>query len=322
MSTSLTVSAPYSSQGRLLHILPGEEPLLGKHSSSKAGDLPDGQSGNRLESSEFQKTKFKRLKDSAGVAHNWNTLFIQPDAVATYLAAKFNLTKEQVLAPSGRGSVAVRLAHSETQLVAEMREFLQKNGVDLDAFRGLEAEALPGAGRRDRLEATATSTLHQLSGTAFLIKNLPVGTTEAEVRELLSRYTKRATQDDSEPRVIGADPRRVIVPPLGITAIVQYALPQQARFVYRTLAYEPFRDNILYLQWLPHGALKTEPASTPEEQDPATTPRKKRNRTIRFLVGLSSYQMPQSFATAFTVFVLVAATGLRDDVIGSPYRTN
>lgn len=34
-------------------------------------------------------------------------------------------------------------------------------------------------------------------------------------------------------------PKRIIVPPLGITAILEYTLPQIARLAYHALAYEP-----------------------------------------------------------------------------------
>ncbi|TGZ67017.1 hypothetical protein CRM22_005026 [Opisthorchis felineus] len=242
--------------GRLLHILPGEDPPE-KKSPEQA--CPEGRDNrqNKNHLSEFQTTRLQELKASAGTAHNWNTLFIRPDAVATYLAAKFGLTKEQVLEPSERGSVAVRLAHAEAQLVSEMREFLEKHGVNLDAFDDPESSEKLQSGRRDRLEAKAAGTMRQLSGTAFLIKNLPAGTTAVEVRDLLNRYSKSARPEDSQTLTTSRiRPKSVIVPPLGITAIVEFPLPQQARLMYRYLAYEPYRDSILYLQWLPEGALK------------------------------------------------------------------
>jgi multiple RNA-binding domain-containing protein 1 len=40
----------------------------------------------------------------------------------------------QVLDSSGKESVAVRLALGETQIVSQMREFLEESGVHLDAF--------------------------------------------------------------------------------------------------------------------------------------------------------------------------------------------
>jgi multiple RNA-binding domain-containing protein 1 len=40
----------------------------------------------------------------------------------------------QVLDSTGKESVAVRLALGETQIVSQMREFLEDSGVHLDAF--------------------------------------------------------------------------------------------------------------------------------------------------------------------------------------------
>ncbi|KAA3679457.1 multiple RNA-binding domain-containing protein 1 [Paragonimus westermani] len=257
--------------GRLLHILPAADPLDSQSATTSNERKKTDQSCDSVVmlKSDFQATRHQELKASATVGHNWNALFIRPDAVATYLAAKYGLTKEQILDPTTRGSsLAVRLAHGETQLVTELHEFLQKHGVDLTAFDATDAQSSTGAvgflgdssGRRDRLESKAGVTARQVSGTAFLIKNLPVGTTEVEVRQLLQQHAKQLrNQDDPQARTQRFRPKRVIVPPLGITAIVEFPLPQQARWVYRSLAYEPFQDNILYVQWLPHGALKSEP---------------------------------------------------------------
>ncbi|VDP52247.1 unnamed protein product, partial [Schistosoma margrebowiei] len=265
---------------RLIHILPGQENTEPKDSFKKPlnnfsrnenfADTP------KMLLSSFQNDRFQELKKDSSVGHNWNALFIRPDAVATYLAAKFGLTMEQVLDPSGNKSVAVRLAHGETQLVAEMKEFLKTHGVRLEAFEKHNDETEvketednsvvvhETSGQRNRLESKSRSTIRQLSGTAFLIKNLPAGTTEFEVRDLLKRYTKSSVTVDANTPSIRSGLKRVLVPPLGITAIVEYAHSQQARLMYKALAYEPFRDSVLFLQWLPDGALKS---STPDDNE-------------------------------------------------------
>ncbi|TNN08542.1 putative RNA-binding protein isoform 1 [Schistosoma japonicum] len=257
---------------RLIHILPGQEHTESNHSFRKSLNNSHGNENStdspKMFQSSFQNDRFQELKKSSNIGHNWNALFIRPDAVATYLAAKFGLTMEQVLDPSGNKSVAVRLAHGETQLVAEMKEFLKTHGVRLEAFEKYNDDAdvketgdtsivHETSGQRSRLEAKSKSAIRQLSGTAFLIKNLPAGTTEFEVRDLLKRYTKSAVNVDSNTPPIRSGLKRVLVPPLGITAIVEYTHPQQARWMYKALAYEPFRDSVLFLQWLPDGALKS-----------------------------------------------------------------
>lgn len=168
--------------------------------------------------------------------------------------------KEQVLDPRGSKSVAVRLAHGETQLIAEMKEFLESHGVRLKAFENHtngdvnETESQPVipevSGRRNRLESKSKSTIRQLSGTAFLIKNLPAGTTEHEVRDLLKRYSKSTVDADSNAPSLRSGLKRVLVPPLGITAIVEYAHSQQARLMYKALAYEPVSRCSISLYYL------------------------------------------------------------------------
>ncbi|KAL5971654.1 putative RNA-binding protein 19, partial [Taenia solium] len=135
---------------------------------------------------------------------------------------------EQLLDATGKESAAVRIAHGEAQLVHEVRDYLQRQGVRLDLLTS--ASALRG--RRDRAESQAASTHRQVSGSVFLIKNLPVGTTEEDVSKILHRLTRKGTHSLDAPR-------RIVVPPLGITAIVEYAMPQIARLAYKALAYEP-----------------------------------------------------------------------------------
>ncbi|VDN34156.1 unnamed protein product [Dibothriocephalus latus] len=96
-------------KGRLLHILPGKdrpvEENKPKHPSASVttenlstADAvnADGEEENDVSTaagqSEFQRKKLADLKATASVSHNWNTLFINPDAVSEYLAAKFGVT--------------------------------------------------------------------------------------------------------------------------------------------------------------------------------------------------------------------------------------
>jgi multiple RNA-binding domain-containing protein 1 len=61
--------------------------------------------------------------------------------------------------------MAVRLALAETQIVNETKEFFEKHGIVLDSF-----------GKKERSE------------TIILVKNIPYGTTEDEMRELFGKY--------------------------------------------------------------------------------------------------------------------------------------
>lgn len=122
----------------------------------------------------------------------------------------------------------MRIAHGEAQLVHEIRDYLQRQGVRLD----LLTPASASQGRRDKAQSRPASTHRQVSGSVFLVKNLPVGTTEEDVSKMLHRLTRKGVHSLDAPR-------RILVPPLGITAIVEYAMPQIARLAYKALAYEP-----------------------------------------------------------------------------------
>ena len=144
------------------------------------------------------------------------------------------LLQEQLLDPTSKESAAVRLAHGEAQLVHEIRDFLQRQGVRLDLLTPPDSAS---RGRRDKAESHSSATHRQVSGQVFLIKNLPVGTTEDDVATLLRRLTRKGAHSLDPPR-------RILVPPLGITAIVEYAIPQIARLAYKAIAYEPVRRLI------------------------------------------------------------------------------
>jgi multiple RNA-binding domain-containing protein 1 len=75
-----------------------------------------------------------KQKAQSGSSHNWNALFLGQNAVVDAMAKAYNTSKEQVLDSESRESVAVRLALGETQLVQDTKQFLEQNGVSLDAF--------------------------------------------------------------------------------------------------------------------------------------------------------------------------------------------
>lgn len=151
--------------------------------------------------------------------------------------------QEELLNPAGKGSVAVRLAHGETQLVHEIRDFLQRQGVRLDLLTSSSSSQDPTTaaalgGRRDKAEAKSAATNRVISGRIFLLKNLPVGSTQADVEELVRLKSRKGAHSLNMPS-------RIIVPPLGITAILEYEVPQIARLAYKALAYEPVSGSLL-----------------------------------------------------------------------------
>lgn len=184
--------------GRMLHLLPGK-------AKEETDESADGS---------YKSKKEKKLKATAGSSHNWNTLFIDQNAIADVIAEKYNATREEVLTGN---DAAVRLALGETQVVNETRQFLEDNGVMLDAFNQ---------------EVTGPR-----SKTVILVKNLPAKTTAQEIRNIFIKYGELG---------------RVLLPPSGVTGIVEFLDPSEARSAFRQLAYTKFKHLPLYLEWAPN----------------------------------------------------------------------
>ncbi|XP_046496592.1 probable RNA-binding protein 19 [Equus quagga] len=208
-------------QGRMLHVLPSTI----KKEASEDTDTPG--------SSSYKKKKESKDKASSSSAHNWNTLFMGPNAVADAIAQKYSATKSQVFDHETKGSVAVRVALGETQLVQEVRRFLIDNGVSLDSFSQAATER---------------------SKTVILVKNLPAGTLAAELQETFGRFGSLG---------------RVLLPEGGVTAIVEFLEPLEARKAFRHLAYSKFHHIPLYLEWAPAGVFSS---SAPQKKEPQDTP--------------------------------------------------
>lgn len=193
--------------GRLLHLIPGK---------SKDDENPD-QDGLT-----FKQKKALKLKKTASSTHNWNTLFLGPNAVADLLAKHYDTTKERILDSSAGGSsAAVRLALGEIEIVLEMKKFLEENDVCLDVF-----EQVP----------------KKRSTTTIIAKNLPVETTVKELQPLFSKFG-----------LLG----RIVLPPSGVTALIDFLDPSEARAAFKKLAYSKFKNLPLYLEWAPENVFKS-----------------------------------------------------------------
>ncbi|CAH1107316.1 unnamed protein product [Psylliodes chrysocephalus] len=184
------------------------------------GKAKDSNNEDLEESSNFKKKKSAQQKAQAGSSHNWNSLFVGHDAVAEVIADSFGTTKKAVIGPEGKGSAAVRLALGETQIVAQTRKYLEEEGVILDAFNSAPTKR---------------------SKTVIILKNLPSKTEAKEIREIFEKHGE-----------VG----RIVLPPSGITAIVEFLEPSEARKAFTRLAYTKFKNMPLYLEWAPENSLR------------------------------------------------------------------
>ncbi|XP_017870342.1 PREDICTED: probable RNA-binding protein 19 [Drosophila arizonae] len=215
--------------GRLLHLLPGKE-------LDNAQEPVEDNDPNLS----FKQKKALKLKQNAQKPIGWNTLFLGANAVAEILAKQFKMSKERILDTSeGGSSAAVRLALGETQIVVEMKKFLEEEGVRLSAF---------------------DEPTQKRSKTVILAKNLPAATEVADLTPIFSKFGP-----------IG----RIVLPPSGVTALIEFCDPSEARQAFKKLAYSKFKNVPLYLEWAPEDTFtktlngeaiipKTEPKPEPE----------------------------------------------------------
>ena len=196
---------------------------------AKARQNKEEMTGTQTNSS-YKKKKEEKLKSQAGSSHNWNTLFLGANAVVDAMAERYATEKSAILDPESSHSAAVRMALGETQLVSETRAFLTSHGVKLDVFEQSNPKR---------------------SKTVLLAKNLPFGTKEAELHKLFAPFGSL---------------NQIILPPAGISALVEFLEPTHAKAAFQKLAYTKFKHLPLYLEWAPLGVVSGRTENVQGEQ--------------------------------------------------------
>ncbi|KAI9175861.1 Multiple RNA-binding domain-containing protein 1 [Blastocladiella emersonii ATCC 22665] len=164
------------------------------------------------EGSSFKTKRAAQLKATAGKDFNWNSLFMASDAVADAMAARLGVSKAQILDREA-SDMAVRLALAETHIISETKQFFAEHGVVLDSFnRQLRSDSI------------------------LLVKNIAHGATEQDLDALVASF---------------GDVGRILLPPSGTVAIVEFLSPADAKAAFRHLAYKRFKSLPLYLEWAP-----------------------------------------------------------------------
>ncbi|KAL3895907.1 MAG: hypothetical protein SGCHY_004419 [Lobulomycetales sp.] len=215
-------------QGRVLSISPArEQPQHQRQEDSSALSFKDKR----------QQERVKQATDGSD-AKSWNSLFMNPDAIVSAMAEKLGVTKGEILDPTAKDAMGVRLALAETQIINETKAYLVEHGVSLDAF------SRTSAGRSD---------------TAILVKNIPYDTT---LDELENRFSRFGT-------II-----RVLLTPTRTVAVVEYAHANEAKGAFKNLAYSRFKSMPLYLEYAPVDTFSQPPPNTavkPPAADAALT---------------------------------------------------
>ena len=169
--------------------------------------------------------QIKRRAEAASTAFNWNSLFMSSDAVVSSIAERLRVSKSDLLEPTST-EAAVKQAHAETHVIQETKAYFLSQGVDLEALK-----------RKER------------GDTAILVKNFAFGTKEEELKALFEKY---------------APITRILMPPAGTIAIVQFDQPEHARAAFTSLAYRRFKDTLLFLEKAPKDFIRSEHLSVPD----------------------------------------------------------
>ncbi|KAF5019264.1 hypothetical protein F66182_8735 [Fusarium sp. NRRL 66182] len=159
----------------------------------------------------------RKKQEAAASTFNWNALYMSQDAVNASVADRLGVSKSELLDPTS-ADAAIKQAIAETSVIQETKAYFAANGVDLEAFKSKK--------RGD---------------TAILVKNFPYGTTIDELRKLF---------EESGPVL------RVLMPPSGTIAIVQFAQPNYAKSAFGKLAYRRIGDSVLFLEKAPSDIFK------------------------------------------------------------------
>ncbi|KAG6866156.1 hypothetical protein C0991_008110 [Blastosporella zonata] len=154
--------------------------------------------------------KQAKRKAMAGKEFNWSMLYMNSDAVASSVADRLNIDKASILNPESGDNAAVKLALAETHIIQETKAYLESQGVSLSSFAS-----------RAR------------SDTAILVKNIPYGTSAEQIRELF------------EPHGVL---KRVLVPPAGTMAVVDFERADEAQKGFRGVAYRRLGNSVIYLE--------------------------------------------------------------------------
>ncbi|EAU87398.1 rRNA primary transcript binding protein [Coprinopsis cinerea okayama7 len=198
-------------QGRLLHILGAVD------RKPKAEAEDEGKKSVKEE-------RAAKRKALAGKEFNWSMLYMNSDAVASSIADRMNIPKTSILNPDPSETTtnpAVKLALAETHIITETKTFLESQGVLLSSF---------------------TSKVR--SDTILLVKNIPYGTTEPQIREMFEPHGELV---------------RVLVPPAGTIAVVEFVKGEEAAKAFKAVAYRRLGNSVVYLEKGPVGMFVSDP---------------------------------------------------------------
>ncbi|KAI9374827.1 hypothetical protein BJX61DRAFT_532088 [Aspergillus egyptiacus] len=177
--------------------------------------------------------QIKRKQEASSATFSWNSLYMNADAVMSSVAERLGVSKAELLDPTS-ADAAVKQAHAETHVIQETKAYFKANGVNLEAFK-----------RRER------------GNTAILVKNFSYGTKSEDLRKLFEPFGKLT---------------RLLMPPSGTIAIVEFSRPDEAQKAFKGLAYRKLGDSIIFLEKAPKDLFEADvPPQNPLPETKAVT---------------------------------------------------
>ncbi|EGE09500.1 pre-rRNA processing protein Mrd1 [Trichophyton equinum CBS 127.97] len=167
--------------------------------------------------------QIKRKAEAASSTFSWNSLYMNTDAVMASVADRLGVSKSQLLDPTS-SDAAVKQAHAETHVIQETKAYFSANGVHIESFK-----------QRER------------GNTALLLKNFTYGVSSEDIRKLCEPFGQLT---------------RLLMPPSGTIAIVEFAMPDEALRAFKGLAYKRIGDSILYVEKAPKNLFEGGPPVT------------------------------------------------------------
>ncbi|PSR87189.1 hypothetical protein BD289DRAFT_432762 [Coniella lustricola] len=208
-------------QGRILHVIPGQPKKDNQLDEYAISQLP------------LKKQNLLRKKAQATTStFNWNSLYMNQDAVLASTADRLGMSKSELLDPTSTDA-AVKQAVAETQIITDTKTYFAAHGVNLDAFKS-----------------------QKKGDAAILVKNFPYGTNLEELRKLFEEAA-------------GGNVLQVLMPPSKTIAIVQFSQPVACRTAFAKMAYRRLGSSILFLEKAP-ADLFTDNAPIAQPQDDRT----------------------------------------------------
>ncbi|KAI1435562.1 MRD1-like protein [Xylaria sp. CBS 124048] len=205
-----------------------------------------------------QQNLIKKRKKAAASTWSWNSLYMSQDAVNTSVADRLGISKSELLDPTN-SDAGVKQALAESEIIQDTKTYFAANGVNIDSFKSKPR-----------------------SDDVILVKNLDANTKSEEIRSLFEEHG----------RVL-----RVLLPPTGVIAIVQFASPSDGKRAFAKLAYRRFGSSQLFLEKAPRDVFFDSPPVPVQDQDYAAQPIVVEKVSATDLLGESP--QPSAEATLF-----------------------